>query len=312
MWRRRLRRWLWRLWRMSPNPDRKNSLLAPSIFAPCPLGLGVGWRPELALAIDRDRRLGFVEILAEDFDPNRPIPPAIDHLRERGVRIVVHGVGLSLGGAARPERRRLDLLARLAERLDAALISEHIAFVRADGIESGHLLPLPRTREALDVLVENAREAMEALPVPLALENIASLVEWPGAEMDEAAFLAELVERNGVGLLLDIANVHANARNHGGDPLAFLDRAPLTSLAYVHVAGGVEREGIYHDTHTAPVSYPVLELLEELAARIAIPGILLERDDHFPDGDELRAELDAIAAAAARGEARRTLCDSRP
>lgn len=276
-------------------------------FKPTPLGLGVGWRPELALAIDRETRLGFIELLAEDFDPEGGFPAAIDRLRERGVKIVIHGVGLSLGGAARPERRRLDLLARLAERLGAVLISEHIAFVRAAGIESGHLLPLPRTREALDVLVENTREAMEALPIPLALENIASLVQWPDAEMDESEFLTRLVERTGVGLLLDVANVHANARNHGGNPCELFDRVPLDALAYIHVAGGIEREGLYHDTHTAAVPRGVLDLVEELAARATIPGILLERDDRFPTAEELSAELDGITAAAHRGAGRRCL-----
>ncbi|MFO0891905.1 MAG: DUF692 domain-containing protein [Isosphaeraceae bacterium] len=270
-------------------------------FTPRSLGLGVGWRPELALAIDRERRLGFIELLAEDFDPKGPIPPAIDRLRERGSKIVVHGVGLSLGGADRPEPRRLDHLARLAERLGAVLISEHIAFVRAGGIESGHLLPVPRTVEALDVLIENTREAMRALPVPLALENIASLVQWPRPEMDEADFLTALIRRTGVGLLLDVANVYANARNHGDDPLEFLDRAPLDALAYVHVAGGIERQSVYHDTHTAPVPKGVLALLGELAARASIPGVLLERDDRFPDADELAAELEAISAAASLG-----------
>jgi uncharacterized protein (UPF0276 family) len=279
-------------------------------FAPIPLGLGVGWRPELALAIDRERRLGFVELLAEDFDPEGPFPAAIDRLRERGTGIVLHGVGLSLGGAERPEPRRLSLLARLAERLGAVLISEHIAFVRAGGLESGHLLPIPRTREALGVLVENTREAMEALPVPLALENIASLVQWPRAELDEAEFLGTLIDRTGVGLLLDLANVHANARNHGGDPIEFLDRIPLHNLAYVHVAGGIERGGVYHDTHTAPVPKDVLTLVEALAFRTAIPGILLERDDRFPSPEELTSELDAIAAAEARGIEHRCLCEA--
>ena len=182
------------------------------------------------------------------------------------------------------------------------MISEHIAFVRADGIESGHLLPLPRTREALDVLVENTREAMDALPVPLALENIASLVRWPRPELDEAEFLTDLVERTGVGLWLHLANVHANSRNDRDDPLDLMDRIPLEALAYVHVAGGIEGAGLYHDTHTAPVSRDVLVLVEQLAARTTIPGILLERDDQFPSAEEFTAELDAIVAAAERGK----------
>ncbi len=269
------------------------------------LGLGVGWRPELALAIDRRPDLGFVEVIAEDLDPSGPLPAPIRRLRERGVAVVPHGITLSLGGAEPPGPHRLEALGRLAERLGAPLVSEHLAFVRAGEIESGHLLPLPRTRAALEVVIENVRRAREALPVPLALENIASLFEWPGAEMSEADFLAEVLQRADVLLLLDIENVYANARNHHHDPAAFLDRLPLHRLAYVHVAGGVERAGLYHDTHCHPVPAPVLDLLEELAARVPVPGTMLERDGDFPSDAEFHAELDALALAVKRGTARR-------
>ena len=86
---------------------------------------------------------------------------------------------------------------------------------------------------------------------------------------------AEILERADVGLLLDVANVYANCRNHGGDPVAYLERLPLERLAYVHVAGGSEREGLYHDTHTCTTPVAVLEILEELCARVVVPGVLL-------------------------------------
>jgi uncharacterized protein (UPF0276 family) len=269
------------------------------------LGLGIGWRPELALAIDRHPRLGFVELTAENHDPGRPLPEAVEQLRARGVRVVVHGVSLSLGGAEPLEPARLDALATLARRADAPLVSEHVAFVRAGGMEAGHLLPVPRTRESLEVVVEHVLAARAALPVPLALENIAAVVEWPDGGMGEAEFLAELLERTDSRLLLDVSNVHANARNHGLDPLACLDTLPLRRLAYVHVGGGVEREGTYHDTHAHRVDPAALELLEELAARVEVPGAMLERDDDFPAAEELAAELEAIREAVRRGAHRR-------
>jgi uncharacterized protein (UPF0276 family) len=262
------------------------------------LGLGIGWRPEIALTIDRRRDLGFVELLAEDFFDNDRLPLPIEQLRDRGVRIVPHGVSLSLGGAEPIDRGRLDALARLARRVDAPLVSEHIAFVRGGGIESGHLLPMPRTKEAIELVVANILEAKAALDVPLAVENIASLFEWPGAEMDEATFLAEVVERADVMLLLDIANVYANARNHGYDPHDLLDRIPLARIAYVHVAGGAERDGLYHDTHRHDLNRGVLDLLADLCARTAIPGVMLERDDNFPPDAQINAELDAIAESS--------------
>ena len=266
------------------------------------LGLGIGWRPELALLIDRRADLGFVELMAEDFfDLREPIPVAIEQLRGRSVAVVPHGVSLSLGGAEPLDRERLDALARLARRVGAPLVSEHIAFTRAGGLDSGHLLPLPRTREALELMIAHAREAQAALPVPLALENIATLFDWPEAEMDEATFLAELLERADVLLLLDVANLHAHARNHGTDTREFLARLPLERIAYVHVAGGSEHDGLYHDTHAHDVPPAVFELLADLCRRTAVPGVMLERDDRFPPDDVLQAELDGIVRAMDRG-----------
>src|SRR2546423_1356888 len=143
------------------------------------LGLGIGWRPELALMIERRRDLGFVEIIADSIDPRRPLPPPLISLREHGVQIVPHGVSLSLGGAEPLDLKRVEHLAAVARAVDAPLVSEHIAFVRAGGREAGHLLPIPRTRTALRVLVDNVRRAIDSLPVPLALENISALFDWP-------------------------------------------------------------------------------------------------------------------------------------
>ena len=267
------------------------------------LGLGVGWRPETDWLV-RDRELGFVEAVAEDVDPRRP-PRGLLEAHDAGLRVVPHGIRLSLGGAERPDKRRLAHLAAVAERLGAPVVSEHIAFVRAGGLEAGHLLPVPRTEQALEILVENVLIAQRALPVPLALEHVAALLEWPGAEYGEAAFVTELLDRTGALLLLDLSNLYANAHNHGYAAAAALRDFPLERIAYVHVGGGVHRDGVYHDTHSDPVVSGVLDLVEELFGLADAPGLLLERDDNFPSDAELAAELDAIAAAAQRGSERR-------
>lgn len=268
------------------------------------LRIGIGWREPIAGFIAAQEELGFVEVVAESLPANGSLPAAIERLLERGVVAVPHGLRLSLGGAARPDPARLAHLERAAAALGSPLVSEHIAFVRAEGRSAGHLMPVPRTRAALDVVVENVQIAIDALPVPLGLEHVAALVEWPESEMTEADFVSEVIERTGADLVLDVANLYANSRNHGFDPLEFLDRIPLERVAYVHVGGGVESEGVYHDTHRHPVVTDVLDLLEELCARTLPPAILLERDDDFPAPDELAAELAAIRAAAERGRRR--------
>ncbi len=270
------------------------------------LGIGIGWRPEIAAEVEALSGIDWVEAVAENLCADH-LPDSLVRLRERGVTVVPHGVALGLGGADRPDPDRLAALAARAELLGAPLVTEHIAFVRAGGpltasprLEAGHLLPVPRTWDALDVLCENVRIAQDSLPVPLALENIAALITWPGEELTEGQFLAELVERTGVRLLIDVANLHTNHVNLGQDPAKALDELPVEAIAYVHVAGGVEKNGVWHDTHAHPVSGPVLDVLAELRSRIDPPGVLLERDDAFPPGAELAGELDAIRATLRR------------
>ncbi|CAM5614580.1 hypothetical protein SAVIM338S_05687 [Streptomyces avidinii] len=263
------------------------------------LGVGIGWRPEIADAVAGLHGLDWVEVVAENVCPGH-LPEPLLRLLERGVRAVPHGVSLGIGGADRPDPGKLAALAERAVALGAPLVTEHIAFVRTSSaapgplLEAGHLLPVPRTRDALRVLCENVRIAQDALPVPLALENIAALVSWPGEELTEEQFLTELVERTGVRLLIDVANLHTNRVNRGEDPAAVLAGIPLEALAYVHVAGGVERGGVWHDTHAHPVPEVVLDVLAELRSRVEPAGVLLERDDNFPPDGELAGELAAI------------------
>jgi uncharacterized protein len=261
-------------------------------------GVGIGWRPEIAGFVADLPGLRFVEVVAEGVAAEGPLPTGLDELRARGVTVVPHGVRLSLGGAAPVEPDRVTHLARLAERLAAPLVSEHIAFVRAGGVEAGHLLPLPRSREAVAAVVANVTRTQAELPVPIVLEPIAALFDWPDDELDEADFLTEILDRTGALLLLDVANVYANARNRGQDPHALLDRLPLERIGYVHVAGGAEHAGLYHDTHTDPVPTAVLDLVTDLCSRRRPPALLLERDGHYPPAAQLRAELDALAVAA--------------
>ncbi|WP_129266141.1 DUF692 domain-containing protein [Streptomyces sp. M3] len=279
------------------------------------LGIGIGWRPEIADAVEALPGIDWVEAVAENLCADH-LPDSLVRLRERGVTVVPHGVSLGLGGADRPDPGRLADLAARAELLGTPLVTEHIAFVRAGGpltaspaLEAGHLLPVPRTWDALGALCENVRIAQDSLPVPLALENIAALISWPGEELTEGQFLAELVERTGVRLLIDVANLHTNHVNRGEDPATALDELPVEAIAYVHVAGGVEKDGVWHDTHAHPVTRPVLDVLAELRSRVDPPGVLLERDDDFPPADELAGELTAIrttlaAAAPASGASR--------
>ncbi|MFL5347964.1 MAG: DUF692 family multinuclear iron-containing protein, partial [Hyalangium sp.] len=103
----------------------------------------------------------------------------------------------------------------------------------------------------------------------------------------EIAFLNELTERSGCGLLFDLYNFHCNARNLGFDALEALGRLRLDRVIQVHVAGGGTHDGFLMDVHSEIVPEPVWELLEWLVPRAPnLAGIsyeLLEETRLGPD-----------------------------
>ncbi len=133
--------------------------------------------------------------------------------------VVPHGVKLSLGSASGIDMERARRLGALCRELSAPVVSEHVAFVRGGGREIGHLTALPYTLEAARAVARNVAAARRALPdIPLLLENAACTLRFPGDALGEGDFYAEVVDRTGCDLLLDVGNVYANAVNAGVDP----------------------------------------------------------------------------------------------
>ena len=267
-----------------------------------PRGVGIGWRREIDLTVERLPGVDFVEVVAEDLRPDA-LPASLATLRARGVPVVPHAVSLSLGGAEPLRHDRVEHLAAVADALGAPVASDHVAFVRAGGSNPGTCCRCRAPARRWMCSSTTSAPTQATLGVPLALENIAPLLAWPDAEMSEGAFLAELCARTGAWLLLDVANLHASAVNLGQDPERVLDELPLERVVYVHAAGGVERDGVYHDTHAHALTQPVLDLLEALCARHRPPAVLLERDDRYPPDDELAFELAALREVHERARA---------
>ena len=255
------------------------------------LGAGLSFRPAWRWEVVRHRgELGAVECIPDDVAGPSGLRDLL--LIRDAVPMLLHGIGLSLGSAEGLDPARLGHLARIVEAVRPPWFSEHIAFTRAGGLEIGHLMPLPFTREAVATVARNVAVLKRAIPgVPIALENIAYTFTHPDSEMAEADFVRAVLDEADVHLLLDLENVHANSRNHGYDPIAHLQSLPLERVVEVHLAGGVVRDGEYADTHTRPVPEESWTLLEWLAPRADMKAVIIERDDDLPPFRELLAEV---------------------
>ena len=255
------------------------------------LGAGVSYRDAWRWEVIRHRdELGVVECIPDDVAGAAGLRELV--MIRQAVPVTLHGIGLSLGSAEGLDPERVRHVARVVETVEPPWFSEHIAFTRAGGVEIGHLAPLPFTREAVATVAANVRELQAALGgLPILLENIAYSFPLPGAEMTEAGFVGSILESTDAYLLLDLENVHANALNHGYDPIDYLESLPLERVVEIHLAGGLWQEGQYMDTHTRSVPEESWKLLEWLVPRSDVRAVIIERDDDLPPFGDLLAEV---------------------
>ena len=274
--------------------------------------VGLGWRAELAAGIlTHADRIDLVEVIADDwFECGRRELRALRTLGAQ-VPVVLHGVGLGLASSVPVDGHRLEAMARVLEAARPEFWSEHLAFVRGGGREIGHLAAPPRTAATIEGATANLDRARTIVGSAPLLENIATLIDPPGSDRDEAVFVRDVAETANAELLLDLHNLHANSVNFGFDALAYLDALPIHRIHAVHLAGGrwVSASGGQRrllDDHLHDVPEAVFTLLEELGARSLQPlTIIVERDGSYPPIAALLDELDQARGALARGRARR-------
>lgn len=250
---------------------------------------GFSWRPELAAGVLLNRdRVDVVEVIpGEAVDASSVHARALSTL-SREMPVILHSIDLGPAATTLVEVKRVEKLARLIERIRPESWSEHLAFVRAGGIEIGHLAAPPRDPATVDGTLTNLETLARITGIAPEIENIATLIDPPGSTMTEDAWLGAILRGGGNGWLLDLHNVYANAVNFGFDPLEFLNSLPLGRVRTIHLAGGKWIEDArarrrYLDDHLHPVPDPVYGLLEHVAMRVSQPlTVILERDGAFP------------------------------
>lgn len=212
----------------------------------------------------------------------------------------IHGVGLSIGGEAQPDKKHLARIRNLLECYQPASFSEHLAWSTHDGVYFNDLLPLPYNETTLARVVEHVSEVQDALGQRILIENPSTYLVLDGATMSEVEFLTALAARAGCGLLLDLNNVWVSANNQHFDASGYLAAFPLHLVGEIHLAGHAvettaDGERLLLDTHDAPVAESVWQLFEETISRIGPVPTLIEWDSAIP-------ELSVLLSEAARAD----------
>lgn len=208
----------------------------------------------------------------------------------RDYPVVLHGVSLSIGSVDPLDPEYLKRLKALADRIDPAMVSDHLCWASVERKNLHDLLPLPFTEEALDHIVRRVGEVQDFLGRRILLENVSSYITYRHSVMPEWQFLSEVARRSGCGILLDINNIYVNAVNHGFDPRDFVRGVPAASVGYCHLAGHTNMGTWLFDTHSRPVIEPVWELYRDALTLLGKKSTLIEWDEDIPAWDRLSEE----------------------
>lgn len=210
--------------------------------------------------------------------------PSLAVLRDV-VPLILHCASLSVAGFVPPGADTVDAVAERARSTGTPWIGEHLAFVAADALDAepgtaattlSYTVCPQLSEQTVERVAENLAALRPRLPVPLILENSPQYFAVPGSTMGMSEFIAAVVERCDVDLLLDLSHFLITALNTGVDPLKEIDRLPLERVVEVHVSGLNRQSGIVWDDHATPAPPLVFELLRRVMRRARPQALTLE------------------------------------
>jgi len=259
-----------------------------------PVATGIGLRAAHHDRVSAEQpAIAWLEVHTENFLGGGATPALLESLRDR-YSISLHGVGLSLGSAEGLDEDHLARIAALVRRIDPAAISDHVSWSVTGGVYFNDLLPIPYDEEALGIIARNVIRFQEAIGRPVMVENPSTYLRHAQSDRAEPQFLAELCQRSGCGLLLDVNNVFVSTENHGDDARAYLAAIAHLPIGEIHLSGHHLRQignrSIRIDDHGSPVSDQVWALYEHALALIGPRPTLIEWDSALPPLETLLAE----------------------
>lgn len=276
-----------------------------------PAAAGIGFKPQHFVdIIDGGQAIEFIEIHAENYmGAGGPPHAQLGALRER-YALSVHGVGLSIGGAAPLDPAHLARLKAICDRYQPYSFSEHLAWSSHNEVFYNDLLPLPYTPETLANIAAHIDQVQTTLGREMLLENPSTYVALADSTISETDFLAEIARRTGCGLLLDVNNVFVSAVNHGTSPEVYLTAFPLDRVREIHLGGHSQQNDddgttLLIDAHGSPVADPVWALYESVIRRCGPIATLIEWDNDVPAWPILASEARAVNAILERAAAAR-------
>ena len=266
--------------------------------------IGVGLRhPHFTDVLTQAKQVDFVEVHSENFfGEGGAALSVLTEVREN-YPISLHSTSMGLGSQQDIPINYLDRLKKLTQTIDPFLMSEHACFTwgqqQGQMIHSGDLLPIAHTQKSLQRMCEQVDKVQSFLGRELIIENVSAYVTFNESDLSEAQFLAELSQKTGSKILLDINNIAVNSINFEGANIQqsvknYINLLPINSVAQIHLAGCSQAMPgeLVIDDHAQPVSDDVWKGYQQVLQRFGAIPTLIEWDNNLPAWSTLIQEAE--------------------
>ena len=210
---------------------------------------------------------------------------------------VVNDIAMNLGSLDPLDIDYIQSIKTLAQRVEPAIISDHICWTGFGGKRLHDLLPLPYTEEAIKHVSARIRQAQDILGRRLVIENVSSYME-ANTPMLEWEFVSTIAAEADCDLLVDINNIYVSSHNHGFNSLHYLRALPKQRVRQFHLAGHSQNGALCIDTHDHPVCDAVWQLYQHAVELFGSVPVMIERDDNIPPLADLIEELEQARRVA--------------
>jgi hypothetical protein len=206
---------------------------------------------------------------------------------QESIPVILHCASMSVAGFVPPTDAVLEAIGREAQRTHTPWIGEHLAFIKADALDTDTGSPASPTaltytvcpqlsEETIQRVADNLSALQPRFRAPLILENSPQYFAVPGSTLSMVDFIGEVFARCNVGLLLDLSHFVIAMLNTGADAAREIGRLPLERVVEIHLSGFNVQSGLAWDDHATPAPAPVFELLERVLERACPQALTLE------------------------------------
>lgn len=253
--------------------------------------VGIGLRSlHYQYIINNKPDISWLEILSDNYLIKGGLPLYYLEKIRQDYPITCHGVGMSLGSSDPLNFDYLTRLKVLIDRIQPALISDHLSWISVNNHYLNDLIPFPYTDEVLKLLINKINQVQEFLGQQILIENPSAYISFTHSTMTEWEFINTLLKQAECYLLLDVNNLYVSAINQGFDPLIYLNNIPKNRVKEIHLAGYEIHKDYLFDTHGYPIHPPVWELYQKALEILGLIPTLIEWDTDIPEFDILMRE----------------------